>query len=133
MHDAADKNTAVLLIAHGSRRTNANDDLARMAEEVREQGPYPLVEISYLELAQPSIPEGAKRCVAWGAETVLLLPYFLSAGAHAAGDLDRFRRELAVEFPDVAFRLCQPLGLHRLMVEIVLDRLRDGVENEKSD
>lgn len=131
MCDAVSKKTAVLLIAHGSRRTDANDDLARLAEVVRQQGPYPLVEISYLELAQPSITEGARRCISCGAETVLMLPYFLSAGAHVTGDLDRFRRELAVEYPDVVFRLCQPLGLHRLMVEIVLDRLREGAGNEK--
>jgi len=133
MCDAGSQKTAVLLIAHGSRRADANDDLPRLAEVVRQHSPYPLVEISYLELAQPSIPEGAERCVAWGAETVLLLPYFLSAGAHAAGDLDRFRRELSDDYPDVTFRLCQPLGLHRLMVEIVLDRLREGEENEKPD
>ena len=49
--------TAVLLIAHGSRRQEANDDLVRLAELIREHGEYPIVETAYLEIAAPTIPE----------------------------------------------------------------------------
>jgi sirohydrochlorin ferrochelatase len=115
--------TAVLLIAHGSRRTEANDDLVRLASLIRGKGQYPIVEIAYLELAEPAIPVAAETCVALGATRVKLLPYFLSAGAHVVDDLEKHRRELAARFPRVAFELCPPLGLHPLMVEIVLDRL----------
>jgi sirohydrochlorin ferrochelatase len=118
--------TAVLLIAHGSRRKEANDDLVRLAEIVRQRRPDVLVEASYLELASPSIPEGARNCIEQGAQKILMLPYFLSAGAHVVSDLQRFRDELAIEFPDVAFNLCPPLGLHPLMADIVLDRLQAG-------
>jgi sirohydrochlorin ferrochelatase len=118
--------TAVLLIAHGSRRPEANDDLARLADVIRAKGLYPIVETAYLELAAPDIPSAAEKCVRQGATGVKLLPYFLSAGAHVVEDLDRHRFELAERFPLVAFELCAPLGLHPLMIEIVLDRLRGG-------
>jgi sirohydrochlorin ferrochelatase len=120
--------TAVLLIAHGSRRAEANDDLRRLAELLLARGPYQLVEISYLELASPSIPEGGRACVARGAKRVLMLPYFLSAGRHVTGDLEQVRRDLAGEFPDVEFRLCAPLGLHPKIVDVVVDRLRESEE-----
>ena len=120
------QSTAVLLIAHGSRRKEANDDLVRLAEIVRQRRPGTLVEASYLEIAAPSIPEGARNCIDQGATSVMMLPYFLSAGAHVVSDLQRFRDELAAEFPDVTFTLCPPLGLHPLMADIVLDRLQAG-------
>ena len=116
--------TAVLLIAHGSRRQEANDDLFRLAEILRAKKLYEIVEIAYLEVADPGIQAGGERCVALGACAVKLLPYFLSAGAHVVEDLERHRHNLAKTFPQVAFELCPPLGLHPLMVEIVLDRLR---------
>jgi sirohydrochlorin ferrochelatase len=119
----------VLLIAHGSRRQEANDDLVRLAEIVRQRRPGTLVEASYLEIAVPSIPEGARNCLEQGAQSVLMLPYFLSAGAHVVSDLQRFRDELAAEFPDVTFVLCPPLGLHPLMADIVLERLQAGETN----
>ena len=118
--------TAVLLIAHGSRRAEANDDLVRLADILRAKGLYPIIETAYLELAAPDIPAGAATCVRLGATEVKLLPYFLSAGAHVVEDLERLRCELTARYPRVKFELCQPLGLHPLMIEIVLDRLRDG-------
>jgi sirohydrochlorin ferrochelatase len=118
--------TAVLLIAHGSRRAEANADLERLAEMLRSRGEYAIVEASYLEIAKPTIPQGAAACVAAGAERVLMLPFFLSAGSHVVDDLERHRRELAAAHPGVEFRLCPPLGLHPLMLEIIRDRLAEG-------
>jgi len=124
MTDARTK--AVLLIAHGSRRAAANLDLVKLAEMLRERNLFPVIEISYLELAEPTIPEGAARCVASGANEVLMLPYFLSAGVHVQNDLEQYRTEFSTAYPETRFRLCSHLGLHPLMLEIVLDRLKEA-------
>lgn len=116
--------TAVLLVAHGSRRAAANDDLRQLAQRVSAQGNYPIVEVGYLELCEPSIPDGGRSCVHRGAERVLIMPYFLSPGRHVTEDLTRFRADLATEFPSVEFTLCDPLGGHPQMLDIVLDRLQ---------
>lgn len=118
--------TAVLLIAHGSRRPEANADLQRLAEQVTTTGGYAIVEVSYLELTTPTIDEGGRQCVRRGANRVLMLPYFLSAGVHVVQDLEAARLALGEEFPHVEFQLCPPLGLHPLMVRIVLDRLQEA-------
>jgi len=115
--------TAILLIAHGSRRPEANADLIRLAEILRAREVYPIVETSYLEIAEPGIVAGGAACVRRGATHVKMLPYFLSAGAHVVEDLEHHRLELCQQFSDVTFELCPHLGLHPLMVEIVLDRL----------
>ncbi|HEX6985858.1 MAG TPA: CbiX/SirB N-terminal domain-containing protein [Planctomycetaceae bacterium] len=114
---------AALLIAHGSRRPEANADLVALAEAVRAAGRFAIVEIAYLELAEPDIPAGAARCVELGATEVRMLPYFLSTGRHVAEDLDGFRRDFATRYPGVTFTLCPPLGLHPKVVEVVLERL----------
>lgn len=123
--------TGVLLIAHGSRRPEANHDLARLAEAIRARGLYPIVETAYLELAEPTISAGGEACVAAGATCVKLLPYFLSAGAHVVEDLERHRQELSERFPHVKFELCPPLGLHPLMIEIVLERLKSELSQQE--
>lgn len=114
---------ALLLIAHGSRRSEANAELVRLAEFVRERRPQDVVEIAYLELAHPSIPEGADLCVAHPEVTeVRLVPFFLSPGRHVAEDLEEFRRQFAANHPHITFRVTPPLGLHPLVVEALLDR-----------
>lgn len=115
--------TAVLLIAHGSRRAAANDDVRQIARDLSARDDYVAVQVAYLELASPSIPEAALECIRRGAQSVLLMPYFLSAGRHVVDDLVAFRAELAQTHPGVEFHLCPPLGLHPLMVQIVRDRL----------
>lgn len=121
---------AALLIAHGSRRATANQDLVQLAEIVRQRQLFPIVETAYLELADPTIPAGARRCVDQGATCVRMFPYFLSAGEHVSGDLKKFREEFAAAYPGVRFELCPPLGVHPLIVDIVLERLQQPLPAE---
>jgi sirohydrochlorin ferrochelatase len=122
---AASSSTAVVVIAHGSRREAANEDVRWIARQLAEHTDYAPIEVAYLELAAPDIATAAAACVARGASHVLLLPYFLSAGTHVVDDLRRCCMELSATFPRVRFELCPPLGLHPLMLHIVRDRLQE--------
>jgi len=122
---------ALLLIAHGSRRAEANADLEHVAAELRRRGRYPVVRVSYLELAEPDIAAGGELCVAAGAKEVILLPYFLSAGVHVREDMAAARAALADRFPGVVFRLAEPLGRHPMMIDVVDQRAREA-EDERS-
>jgi sirohydrochlorin ferrochelatase len=121
--------SAILLIAHGSRRQEANDDLRQLAAMLAERCPDEIIECAYLELAEPTIPQGMQACAEQGATRVRMLPWFLSAGAHVTDDLSRYRRELAEMFPGMEIRLCPPLGLHPKMVDILLERLQESAED----
>src|SRR5260370_36840629 len=104
--------TALLLIAHGSRQDEANADLLDIVAEMRKRGDYAVVEGAYLELSAPTIEEATGRCVAQGAEKVVLLPYFLSGGVHVRPDLLAIRQKLAKDNPNVEVSLAEPLGPH---------------------
>ena len=117
--------TALLLIAHGSRRPEANADLEYVADRLRERGRYPVVQVSYLELAEPDIEGGGACCVDAGATDVILLPYFLSPGKHVVDDLSAARDRLAERFPGVRFVLAEPLGRHPLLIDVLEERARE--------
>jgi len=125
--------TAILLIAHGSRVDAANADLRELAAMIAERRPEAIVEHAYLELAEPSIPAGLQACVDRGADEVRMLPWFLSAGSHVTRDLEADRRRFQAEHPAIECRLCPPLGLHPLMIELVLARLEESVERSDCD
>ena len=114
--------TALLLIAHGSRNPAANDDLWALADDLRREGGYALVEPSYLELAEPTIENAGRRCIEQGVDRIVMVPYFLSAGVHVRRDLQGHRDELAKQFPGVDVRLAEPMGRHPLLRFIVLQR-----------
>jgi sirohydrochlorin ferrochelatase len=120
--------TALLLIAHGSREPEANADLEHVAAGLRRRG-HALVEPSYLELAEPNVAGGAGRCVELGADEVVLVPYFLSAGVHVRRDLVAACERLAERFPNVAFRLAEPLGRHPALLDVIVDRVREAAQS----
>jgi len=124
--------TAVLLIAHGSRHAPANEDLHRMAGRMAGLGEYPIVEPAFLELAEPAIGPGGDRCVERGATRVLMVPYFLSAGVHLVRDLTAARDDLKRRHPGVDFRLGPPLGPDPLLERLVADRIRQLDSGERA-
>lgn len=119
--------SAILLIAHGSRLASANQDLCRLAEFLRQRFSDHVVETAYLELTEPTIPQGAAACVSHNVSRVFMLPYFLSAGTHVTNDLTQFQADFTAKWPGVRFDLCPPLGLHPLMAEILCDRLAEAL------
>src|SRR5438309_10932412 len=106
--------TALLLIAHGSRESAANDDLHAMAALLRAAGRYPIVEPAFLELAEPTIEQAGRQCVEQGAQRVILLPYFLSAGVHVQRDLAAHRDRLERNHFPIRYALAGPIGRHPL-------------------
>ena len=121
--------SALLLIAHGSRRAEANADLEFVAAGMRSRGRFAVVQCAYLELTEPNILAGGELCVAAGATSVVMLPYFLSPGVHVRDDLTAARDELAARFPAVSFVLAEPLGRHPLLIDIVSERASEIVKS----
>jgi sirohydrochlorin ferrochelatase len=117
---------ALLLIAHGSRNQEANDDLHFIAARLRARG-HGIVEASFLELSPPTIAEAGESCVGQGAETVVLVPYFLAPGVHVRRDLTEAREALSKRFPAVRFVLAEPLGRHPLLLEVVAERVAEAL------
>lgn len=118
---------ALLLVAHGSAVPSANDDVLRVAESIRGRGTFPIVEISYLERTPPTISEGIDACVRGGASRILIVPFFLSLGAHVRRDLPRQAAHGEERHPGVAIRMAEPLGFDPRLVELTLDRTEESL------
>jgi sirohydrochlorin ferrochelatase len=113
---------ALLIVDHGSRQPEANqtiDEIARMTRQIR---PGLIVEYAHMEMAEPNMAEGVARCVAAGAHEVIVHPYLLADGRHCKETIPEEIAALEIQYPDVQFRITAPLGPHRKLAEIVLQR-----------
>jgi sirohydrochlorin ferrochelatase len=115
--------TAILLMAHGSRITGANDAVNEIAAMTKEMAGFDIVEVSFRENHSPNIQDGIDACVARGAGRILLVPYFLYMGAHVLQDLPAEIEEAKLRHPDVEMAMGKPLGIHRKLAEIVVERI----------
>ena len=117
--------TGILVVGHGSRRREANDDVREAARKIGERGGFSLVEAAFLEIEHPNIAEGFKRLVKSGACKVTAHPYFLSPGRHTRGDLPREVRAVAQRFPGVSYQITEPLSAHPMVIEASIERIRE--------
>ena len=120
--------TAILMMAHGSRITEANDAAREVARMVREMTGFEIVEVSFRELHEPNIQRGIDACVAKGAERILLMPYFLFMGAHVLNDLPEEIEEARKRHPGLFMEMGGHLGAHLKLAEIETERIGEALD-----
>ena len=130
-HD--DNQTGILIVGHGSRRAEANEDVRQAARRIGERGGFALVEPAFLEIEHPNVAEGFTRLVAQGAREIIVHPYFLSPGRHTRGDLPEEVSEVALRHPHVGYRITEPLSAHPLVIEASIERIREGKDTSPRD
>jgi sirohydrochlorin ferrochelatase len=110
---------AVIVVDHGSRRTESNESMEASVRSSAGRLPVPIVEPAHMELAEPSIGVAFDRCVAAGATTVVVAPYFLGPGAHWDRDIPALAAEAAARHPGVRWLVTAPLGPDPLLLDLV--------------
>lgn len=113
---------ALLLIAHGSRRQASNDEVRELTKALAQQtnDDFSIVECAFLELADPLIPAGVSACVEKGADTVTVLPYFLSAGRHVVTDIPEELEKAQTLNPGINIKTAPYLGSAQGISEILI-------------
>lgn len=115
---------ALILVDHGSTVKEANDLLEHVTERVRSwpDSTFDMVEHCHMELCEPSIKEAFRKCVSAGATDITVHPYFLAPGRHSKSDIPRMVAEAAQDFPQVGYRVTEPLGFHDKIIEVIFER-----------
>ena len=114
---------ALLLIAHGSRKTSSNEEVAQLAQKLTNtKSDFQLVTHGFLELTTPKVPDAIEHLVSQGAKEVVILPYFLAAGMHVSEDLPELLEQAQNDHPNVQFTLLEHLGAAQLMPQWILQQ-----------
>jgi len=114
---------ALLVVAHGSRREASNEEVRELAKHLanRARGQFDDVRSAFLELAEPSIPDGLGQCAEAGADEIIVLPYFLSKGRHVVEDIPAEIEKKRGELNGVKIRQVTYVGALDGMMNLLLD------------
>ncbi|RYM05434.1 sirohydrochlorin chelatase [Sporolactobacillus sp. THM7-7] len=124
---------AVLYIAHGTRVARGVQQADHFLRSCMEKVPAPIQEICYLELVEPPIQEGIRRCVEKGARIVLVQPLLLLSAGHAKRDIPVEIERAGAHYPDVTFVYGQPFGVDERIVDILMERLHEKRSESRED
>ncbi len=116
---------ALLIVAHGSRRKDSNDEVRRLAERINENsGPaFHLVACSFLEISSPQVDSAVSDLIDNGATDITILPYFLAAGTHVATGIPRAVEEEKNKYPNIHFEILPHLGALQGISTLVLNHI----------
>ncbi|MCF7817725.1 MAG: CbiX/SirB N-terminal domain-containing protein [Kiritimatiellales bacterium] len=116
---------ALLIIAHGSRRKESNDEVCRLADRIRENsGPaFDRVVCAFLEISSPQLDSAVADLVDEGVTDILAFPYFLSAGMHVVNDIPRMIAEEKANHPAVHFEILPHLGALQGISTLILNQI----------
>lgn len=117
---------AVLLVGHGSRDPEGNEQVRQTIEELKPQlDSELLVETCFLEFERPTIEQGIQTCVEKGATDVFVIPLMLLAAGHSKIHIPAAIDEARQKYPHVSLTYGRPFGIHEETMEICKSRLEE--------
>ena len=120
---------ALLYIGHGSRVKSAQEEAIAFIKKCMLRNPTSIQEYGFLELAVPTVEEAFSRCIERGATNIVVIPVLLLTAAHAKEDIPNELARLCTLHPSIKLAYANPIGVHPLMIDLVIERLHESKES----
>jgi sirohydrochlorin ferrochelatase len=117
---------AILYIGHGTRSKKGAEESRSFITRVIERIDVSIQEISFLELSEPLIGEGFKRCVERGATTIEVVPLFLLAAGHIKQDIPELLLLLQERYPHIQVNIKDPFGVQNRILDAIAELVRSN-------
>ncbi len=131
-----DQKTATLLLAHGSSDPNWLAPFSDLLTNIRKGLDGERVELSYMELAEPSMEGQILRLAEEGFTHIDVMPLFFAAGRHlrkdVPGQLDALQATLANQGMNVSIQLHPPVGLEPEVTDALRNIVIRQVNSEQT-
>jgi sirohydrochlorin ferrochelatase len=115
---------ALLITAHGSRKSQSNEEVRRLALEIETMDrDFDIVSHAFIEFTPPFFSDQVAVLVARGATRITVFPYFIAAGTHVTSDIPELIRKAENDHPGVVFILSPHLGGFAGIKRLILDEL----------
>jgi sirohydrochlorin ferrochelatase len=114
------KNSAVVLMAHGTPTPEANAPIYEIANQVKQKLKRE-VRVAFMECNEPTIAEAIDTFALQGFETIINVPYFLHLGSHVREDLPQIVDDTKSCYSDKKILLTEHLGYDERFADIIAD------------
>ncbi|MTV40711.1 sirohydrochlorin chelatase [Duganella radicis] len=112
---------ALVLFAHGARAASWAAPFERLRDLTRAREPQVRVELAFLELMSPRLPELVAALTADGINDITVVPVFLGQGGHVLRDLPVMLDDLRVAYPQVSVKVVEAAGENAAVLQALSD------------
>lgn len=117
------KESVILLVGRGSSDPDVKRDLQEIASNLQKHYDVPAVETCFLTAAEPSFEEMLSLS-GWGYRQVIVVPYLLFPGILLSGMKKAIADQKKITNQDIV--LCEPLGYHPVLQEVLHSRIKEA-------
>lgn len=110
MSEQAIPKKVLILFAHGARSAAWAEPFLRLRDMLQASQPQFRVELAYLELMSPQLPELVKQLHTDAHKDISIVPIFLGQGGHVIRDLPLIVEQLRQDYPQINLKLAQAAG-----------------------
>ena len=117
------KDVDVMIIGHGSKDPNAQMSLNYIVDELKDS--YRNVSRCWLEIEQPDIFEGIKKCEKDEPKVLIIVFYFLHEGAHVKTDINN---DLIPALKNSNLKdayITKHIGTDEKIIDLIIERARE--------
>jgi sirohydrochlorin ferrochelatase len=118
---------ALLIVDRGSREQEVRDELEQICFSVKQRTGYHHVSYSFLEVLPPFIPEGIAQCMASGASSITVMPYFLYPGMKLKDTVKQSAK--ICKDKHLQMMITKPLSYHPVLVQLIVERIKEIKRN----
>lgn len=118
--------TALVLLAHGSRDPRWREPFERLYLQVRRDSDS--IKLAYMEFICPTLMDIAEECVREGRKHLRVLPLFMAAGAHLATDIPNIVQEIHERHPELSLEVLAPIGENPWMISLMTEIIEDELQ-----
>lgn len=93
------------------------------------RSPRLAVELAFLELMQPALPDAVAKLADAGHDTITIAPLFMAQGGHLKHDLPQLLDHLRRRYPAVTLTLLPALGDADVVLDAISDWLIHNTQN----
>jgi sirohydrochlorin ferrochelatase len=117
------KDIDVMIIGHGSKDPNAQMSLNYIVNELKDF--YRNVSRCWLEIEQPDIFEGVKKCEKDNPKALVIVFYFLHEGAHVKTDINNDLMPALKNSNLKKTYITKHLGTDEKMIDLIIERAKE--------
>ena len=116
---------ALVLFAHGARDPEWRLPFEKIQRKIAVRRPDLTVELAFLEIMQPSLPDAVAKLAGAGHTHIIVAPMFMAQGGHLKRDLRQMLDDLRDSHPAVTLELLPAVG----EIEPILNAVSDWLVN----
>ena len=132
-HDDPIVRSAIILFAHGARDPAWRRPFDAIADAIKLTQPQVVVEIAFLELMEPRLPQVAQALHQRGCKHLLVIPVFLSQSGHVMRDLPSIVGQIVDRYPGLTISVGPAIGEEQSVINAIAAACLQRAITQQSD